>query len=117
MALRNPQHFRSVSAFSPICSPMNCPWGEKALGGYLGADRQRWEEHDSCVLIRRADRALPLLVDQGAADDFLEVQLRTPLLEAACGDPESAQDRSRSGRSGRAPGLSSLTSARGQDRH
>jgi len=84
LALRDPQRFRSVSAFAPICAPTRCPWGEKAFSGYLGPDRTLWAEYDSCELIRRADRLLPLLVDQGTADGFLEEQLRTPLLEEAC---------------------------------
>lgn len=84
VALRNPDQFRSVSAFAPICSPMNCPWGEKALSGYLGKDRRAWEAYDASALIGRATRQLPLLVDQGSADNFLEQQLKTPLLQAAC---------------------------------
>ncbi len=83
IALRNPGRFRSVSAFSPICSPMRCPWGEKALGNYLGPDREAWQGYDTTELVRRADRRLPILVDQGTADDFLEEQLKTPLLEQA----------------------------------
>ncbi|WP_126176254.1 S-formylglutathione hydrolase [Tsuneonella rigui] len=84
IALRNPQRFRSVSAFSPIVSPMNCPWGEKALGGYLGADRSSWREYDACALIEDGARLPDLLVDQGIADDFLDEQLKTDLLEQAC---------------------------------
>ena len=83
IALSNPGRFRSVSAFSPICSPLNCPWGEKALGNYLGADRSAWEAHDSCALIARAEEKLPMLVDQGDADDFLLEQLKPELLELA----------------------------------
>jgi S-formylglutathione hydrolase len=83
IALKNPGRFRSVSAFSPICSPMNCPWGEKALTGYLGEDRESWVDYDSCALIARAQERLPVLVDQGDADDFLEEQLKTHLLEEA----------------------------------
>jgi len=84
IALRNPGRFLSVSAFSPIVSPLNCPWGDKALGGYLGPDRATWREYDACALI--ADGAwLPnLLVDQGEADGFLEGQLKTHLLVEAC---------------------------------
>lgn len=83
IALKNPGRFRSVSAFSPICSPMQCPWGEKALGNYLGPDREAWREYDTTELLRRAGRRLPILVDQGTADDFLEEQLQTHLLERA----------------------------------
>ena len=84
IALRNPANFRSVSAFSPIVSPLNCPWGEKALGGYLGADRAAWREYDACALIEDGARLPDLLVDQGTADNFLEEQLKTQLLVDAC---------------------------------
>lgn len=84
LALKHPGRFRSVSAFAPICSPMNCPWGEKALGGYLGPDRTAWRAYDSCALIDEGARLADLLVDQGAADQFLESQLKPELLEAAC---------------------------------
>ena len=83
IALKNPQNYRSVSAFSPICSPLNCPWGEKALGNYLGGDREDWKQHDSTELLRVAQQRLPILVDQGAADDFLHEQLKTELLQQA----------------------------------
>ncbi len=86
LALRNPDRYRSVSAFAPICSPLNCPWGEKALGRYLGAEHSVWAAHDSCELVRAAEHRLPLLVDQGDADGFLVEQLKTPLLRAACED-------------------------------
>ena len=84
MALRNPGRFRSVTAFAPVCSPMNCPWGEKALGGYLGQDRETWREYDSTVLLAASSERLPVLVDQGDSDDFLAEQLHTHLLEQAC---------------------------------
>lgn len=84
IALKNPGRFKSVSAFAPITSPMNCPWGHKALGGYLGADKDLWKQHDSCALIADAGERLPLLVDQGLADNFLEEQLKPELLEEAC---------------------------------
>ena len=61
-----------------------CPWGEKALGGYLGEDRQAWYAHDACRLIPQAEERLPILVDQGGADDFLENQLKPELLEESC---------------------------------
>lgn len=85
IALKNPGRFKSVSAFSPICSPMNCPWGEKALGNYLGEDREAWLDYDSCALVAAASEQLPVLVDQGDADDFLQEQLHTHLLQEACG--------------------------------
>jgi S-formylglutathione hydrolase len=84
IALRNPGRFKSVSAFSPISSPMRCPWGVKALGGYLGEERQSWRPYDSCALIEDGARVGELLVDQGAADSFLETQLKPELLEQAC---------------------------------
>ena len=84
IALRNPGRFRSVSAFSPIVSPLRCPWGEKALTGYLGGDRTRWREYDACALIEDGARLPDLLVDQGTADGFLEEQLKTQLLVEAC---------------------------------
>jgi len=84
IALRNPGRFRSVSAFSPIASPMNCPWGEKALTGYIGPDRATWRVYDSCALLEDGHRLPELLVDQGLADNFLVNQLKPELLEAAC---------------------------------
>lgn len=84
IALRNPERFRSVSAFSPIVSPLACPWGEKALTGYLGDDRAAWRAYDACALIDDGARVPALLVDQGEADGFLDEQLKTPLLVAAC---------------------------------
>ncbi|HET8745911.1 MAG TPA: S-formylglutathione hydrolase [Ramlibacter sp.] len=83
-ALRHPGRYRSVSAFSPIVAPSQVPWGEKALGAYLGADRAAWKEWDTVELVASAKERLPLLVDQGGADEFLATQLRPELLEAAC---------------------------------
>ncbi len=83
-ALKNPGRYTSVSAFAPISNPSNCPWGEKALSGYLGEDRETWKDWDSCALIATADEKLPLLVDQGEADDFLAEQLKPEALQAAC---------------------------------
>ncbi|HEV8107067.1 MAG TPA: S-formylglutathione hydrolase [Burkholderiales bacterium] len=84
-ALKNPGQYKSVSAFAPISSPMRCPWGEKALTGYLGPDSAAWREYDSTALIaERGWRGPPLLVDQGASDPFLESQLKPALLEEAC---------------------------------
>ncbi len=84
IGLRNADRFRSVSAFSPIVSPLNCPWGEKALGGYLGPDKASWREYDACALIEDGARLPALLVDQGDADNFLHEQLKTGLLVIAC---------------------------------
>ena len=82
-ALRNPGRYRAISAFSPISNPMNCPWGEKAFSRYLGEDRSRWREWDSCVLLGQAQERLPLLVDQGDRDDFLTGQLKPEALRQA----------------------------------
>lgn len=82
-ALRNSGRYRSVSAFAPIANPMNCPWGEKAFGRYLGADRASWREWDACELLAGATERVPILVDQGGADDFLEEQLKPMNLQAA----------------------------------
>jgi S-formylglutathione hydrolase len=84
VALRNPERFRSVSAFAPISNPMHCPWGEKALGHYLGADREAWRRYDACELLAESDWRRPILVDQGDADSFLEVQLKPERLREAC---------------------------------
>ncbi|MGY4494465.1 S-formylglutathione hydrolase [Pseudomonas sp. TE3610] len=82
-ALRNPGRYRSVSAFSPISNPMKCPWGEKAFSRYLGTDRSVWREWDASVLIETASERLPLLIDQGQSDDFLETQLMPAALTRA----------------------------------
>ncbi len=84
IALRNPGRFRSVSAFAPIVSPLNCPWGDKALTGYIGADRTNWRQYDACALIEDGARLPDLLVDQGGADNFLAEQLKIELLIKAC---------------------------------
>jgi S-formylglutathione hydrolase len=84
MALRNPDRFTSVSAFAPIVAPLQCPWGEKALGGYLGPDRAAWRAYDACALIEDGARAAEILVDQGDADGFLAEQLKPELLAKAC---------------------------------
>jgi S-formylglutathione hydrolase len=87
IALKHPDRYGSVSAFAPIAAPMQCPWGEKAFRGYLGADRERWRAYDATELIRGLPASAPrraLLVDQGLADKFLEEQLLPQRLEAAC---------------------------------
>ncbi|CUB07887.1 alpha/beta hydrolase-fold protein, partial [Tepidiphilus thermophilus] len=83
-ALKNPGRYASVSAFAPIANPSRCPWGQKAFRAYLGDDPQRWRQWDACALIAQAEERLPLLVDQGAADEFLAEQLHPEALEAAC---------------------------------
>ena len=86
IGLRLPDRFRSVSAFAPIVAPGQVPWGEKALGGYLGPDRAAWRRHDAVALIEDGARVAELLVDQGDADQFLAEQLRPDLLQRACAD-------------------------------
>jgi S-formylglutathione hydrolase len=80
IGLKNPEKYLSVTAFAPIVSPLNCPWGQKALAGYLGEDQSTWADYDSCELVKVANTHLPILVDQGEADNFLEEQLKTELL-------------------------------------
>ena len=84
IGLRNPGRYRAVSAFAPIVAPSQVPWGEKALGLYLGEDRSAWRRHDAVALIEDGARVPELLVDQGEADTFLAEQLRPDLLESAC---------------------------------
>jgi S-formylglutathione hydrolase len=85
IALKNPGRYRSVSAFSPIVAPAQVPWGEKAFSHYLGDDRDAWRQHDAVALVSSPLRErLPLLIEQGGADEFLEPQLRPRLLQAAC---------------------------------
>ena len=86
IALRNAGRYRSVSAFAPIVSPLNCPWGERALTGYLGADRSAWRAYDTCALITDGARVSDILVDQGSADTFLTEQLKPELLRDACAE-------------------------------
>ncbi|MDE2356192.1 MAG: S-formylglutathione hydrolase [Alphaproteobacteria bacterium] len=85
-ALRTPERFKAVSAFAPIVSPLNCPWGHKALSGYLGADRALWRPYDACALIEDGARVPEILVDQGLDDPYLVEQLKPERLEAACAD-------------------------------
>lgn len=86
MALRNPELFRSVSAFAPIAAPSLCPWGEKAFTGYLGADHAAWQRYDASELMRKMQAPFPngILIDQGLGDKFLRTQLRPEVFESAC---------------------------------
>ena len=84
VALRNPQRFRSVSAFAPIVAPSQVPWGQKALAGYLGEDRKAWRKHDAVALIEDGARVDEILIDVGTADTFLEKELKPELLGQAC---------------------------------
>ena len=83
-ALREPGRYLSVSAFAPIASPTQVPWGEKAFSGYLGSDREAWKAYDACELIATTDNRIPLLVDQGLDDVFLSEQLQPERLEQVC---------------------------------
>lgn len=84
IALKNPGRYRSVSAFSPIVAPTQVPWGQKAFAAYLGQDQDAWQQYDTVALVSHAQERLPLLIDQGADDEFLATQLRPELLVAAC---------------------------------
>lgn len=84
IALKNPQAYRSVSAFAPVVAPSRVPWGEKAFTGYLGSYRKTWADYDACELVRHQRFPGPILIDQGSADKFLDTQLRPELFEDAC---------------------------------
>lgn len=84
IALRNPGRYKSVSAFAPIAAPTQVPWGQKAFAAYLGRDSEAWKRYDTVELLKHAKERLPLLVDQGEKDEFLDSQLRPHLLQAAC---------------------------------
>jgi S-formylglutathione hydrolase len=86
LALRNPGRYRSVSAFAPIVAPSQVPWGRKAFTGYLGPNQASWAAYDACALVRARPLPIPLLVDVGTADKFLDVQLKPELFEAACAE-------------------------------
>ncbi len=83
IALRNPSRYRSVSAFAPVAAPMQCPWGVKAFGNYLGSERDAWREHDATELVARRPFPGPILIDQGTADQFLVQQLMPEKFSAA----------------------------------
>lgn len=90
VAIKLPQYFVSVSAFAPIANPVNCPWGQKAFAAYLGADQEIWKQYDSVELLKARGLSLPLLVDTGTADEFLEKQLNTEaLIAVAAGLPDA----------------------------
>jgi S-formylglutathione hydrolase len=87
LALRHPGKFRAVSALAPVVAPSLCPWGVKAFGGYLGADREIWKAHDASELMSAQSSApFPggILIDQGLDDKFLAEQLKPEMFEAAC---------------------------------
>jgi S-formylglutathione hydrolase len=85
IGLKNPQQFKSISAFAPIVNPINCPWGIRAFTGYLGEDQASWKEYDATCLIEHGAKSKnPILIDQGCADNFLQQQLRPEVFQAAC---------------------------------
>jgi len=86
IGLSLPQSYKAVSAFAPIAAPSQVPWGQKALGNYLGSDKQAWRKHDAVALIEDGARLPELLVDQGEADQFLQQELRPDLLRKACAE-------------------------------
>jgi S-formylglutathione hydrolase len=88
IALNNPGRFKSVSAFAPICSPLNCPWGNKILSNYLGENLEDWKQYDTVELVKQSAVQLPVLVDQGEGDNFLAEQLKTELLIRASEEAE-----------------------------
>lgn len=83
IAMRNPERYQSMSAFSPISNPIDCPWGQKAFSTYLGEDQAAWRDYDASELMRRATQFVPAKVDQGEADNFLVEQLKPEALQTA----------------------------------
>lgn len=90
IGLKNQNAYRSISAFSPITNPVNCPWGQKAFSHYLGEDKQTWLAYDACELLNQQTTKLPILVDQGDADQFLTEQLKPENLRAAADKHDSS---------------------------
>jgi len=86
-ALKNPDSYRSVSAFSPICNPVECGWGQGCFSAYLGDDKELWKQYDATELIKSGAKINSILVDQGTADEFYdEGQLMPENFKAACHD-------------------------------
>jgi len=84
VALKDPGAYHSVSAFAPVCAPIQCPWGQKAFSGYLGSNREDWEAYDATCLIKKAEQFIPIFIDQGENDEFLTEQLKPELLQQIC---------------------------------
>lgn len=84
LALKNPKKYQSVSAFSPICNPSNVPWGQKAFTNYLGSNQSNWANYDATQLIANAAERLPILIDQGSDDEFLQEHLSTEVFAQTC---------------------------------
>ena len=88
IGLRNPEIYKSISAFSPIVAPSQVPWGQKAFTAYLGTDQTLWSDYDAVELIKSSSVKMPILVDLGTEDSFLKEQLKPELLENVCSDKE-----------------------------
>jgi S-formylglutathione hydrolase len=85
IGLKNPEKFKTISAFAPIVNPSNCPWGVKAFEGYLGSDKADWQHYDAtCLIEQGAKSPNKILIDQGSADNFLEEQLKPEVFQVAC---------------------------------
>lgn len=97
IAARLPERYVSVSAFSPIANPVNCPWGQKAFNAYLGEDKESWQQYDSVALLNARGLPIPLLSDTGTADEFLHSQLNTAALEAVASTLANARVRYQEG--------------------
>ena len=87
--MRNPNKYVSVSAFSPIANPSDCPWGQKALGNYLGSDQDTWKDYDASILLGSKTHYIPMLVEQGTKDEFLQEQLKPQSLVHAAQQSET----------------------------
>ncbi|MBD0387599.1 MAG: S-formylglutathione hydrolase [Nostoc sp. C3-bin3] len=83
-AMRNPELYKSVSAFAPITAPMRCPWGQKAFSGYLGSNQETWRDYDASELVKKVGYHSSILIDQGTADKFLAEQLLPEVFEQTC---------------------------------
>lgn len=97
IGIKNSKDYQSVSAFSPITNPINCPWGIKAFSNYLGDDKESWRDYDSCELLSQADQVPPILIDQGDADSFLKEQLKPEAFEAVAQGHDNIELRMQSG--------------------
>ena len=84
IGLSNPEIFKSISAFSPICAPMQCPWGVKAFSNYLGEDRESWNQYDASEIVKNNKSEMPILIDQGTDDKFLDEQLKPVIFAESC---------------------------------
>lgn len=92
IGLRNPDQYQSVSAFSPISNPINSPWGQKAFAAYLGENKENWQQYDASELLKNVQKTLPILIDQGEADQFLAEQLKPEVLQSIAKDKNLAID-------------------------